>query len=252
MNRLLRTMNKLLNALRLRRDALGVRKYDQFLFLGYNCELAYRFYRSNGFLDSSLFAWSLVDSVEQLVFALRHFDKLCTGDIVYDEDVSLYRCQQTGVCFHGRESMTKWMKKEERSEGILRDLTDLRGRVGYLKEKFLRYLRNDASTLAVLKIDTAACRDGSIWEPLRTLKQTLGELGARNVDVLVICEESARGLIFECCRDLGFALRSVRLFNPGSDACSEKHGDTAGWNRIWLEFAPAHFGVKKHRFKFEK
>lgn len=34
------------------------KKYDNIIFLGYNCEVAFRFFRQYRFVDSSLFAWT--------------------------------------------------------------------------------------------------------------------------------------------------------------------------------------------------
>ncbi len=59
--------------------------YDHFIPLGYNCEVAYRFYKHFKFIDSSLFAWVYINSFEHLMQLLKHPEDIAPGDVEYQD-----------------------------------------------------------------------------------------------------------------------------------------------------------------------
>ena len=46
-----------------------IKRYDHIASLGYNCEIAYQLFKHNRFLESNLFAWSYIPSLDRLIEA---------------------------------------------------------------------------------------------------------------------------------------------------------------------------------------
>lgn len=228
-------------------ERTGCRLYSHILPLGFNCELAYRFYREFRFLDSSLFAWSLSESLPELVAALGIFDELFSGEVIYEEEYRLFRCMNTRIMLHGRETMTKWMS---RCEDILESQKrELSGRVNHLKNKFLSQLQDPERTLCIYKVNTEECRKPGIVEGIGQLRNALAALGAVNTDLLIVCEEVVRDRLENLD---GCFVRTIREFNPVDNVADSGIGDGAGWHRLYSEFRPVRLARKKHAFKFEK
>jgi len=223
------------------------KRFEQIVILGVNCEAAFRFVCKWDFLDSSLFAWTNTLGLKNLARALARFDGIGTGEMTLHEASRMWRCENSGVYFHGKlhaRPGTSGPTDEERAA----DLADLRSRIAHLKEKFLAYARNEKSTLFVYKLspDEAALAD--LGANLDALEAALRNLGARNAHLLVVCE---RALLDRMPAGPGRSFRAVRRYNPGNSVTSRKKGDPAGWRRIFSEFAPAHVLKRAHKFKYE-
>lgn len=224
---------------------LRARKYGHVIPIGATCEVAFRFYHTWGFLDSSLLSWAGTYTVEQLNAVLRDLPSLLTGDVAFEDRRLLWRCLNTQVDFHGQLKRIDGKMPPEEAKAA--DLAALRGRVEYLKEKFLRYLRDDEETLLVRRLGLEDVTP-DLGARLDELERTIAGLGARNWKLLVICEAKDLAKM-----PIGGnrVFRSVRRFNPPDLVTNPDCGDTIGWKAIFTEFAPARILPKKHDFKFE-
>lgn len=224
---------------------LRARKYGHIVPIGATCEVAYRFYHTWGFLDSALLAWAGTYTVGHLNAVLSDLPALMTGDVAFEDRRLLWRCLNTRVDFHGQLKRINGKMPSEEAKAA--DLAALRGRVEYLKEKLLRYLRDDEETLLVRRLGVEDVTP-DLGARLDELERTIAGLGARNWKLLVVCEQ----------KDLAKmpvggnrVFRSVRKFNPPDLVTDPDCGDTVGWKAIFTEFAPAKILPKKHDFKFE-
>lgn len=224
---------------------LRARKYGHIIPIGATCEVAYRFYHTWGFLDSSLLSWAGTYTVEQLNAVLRDLPSLLTGDVAFEDRRLLWRCLNTQVDFHGQ--LKRINGKMPSDEAKAADLAALRGRAEYLKGKLLRYLRDDEETLLVRRLGLDDVTP-DLGARLDELERTIAGLGARNWKLLVICE--AKDLA-KMPAGPNRVFRSVRRFNPPDLVTEPDCGDTIGWKAIFTEFAPARILPKKHDFKFE-
>ena len=225
-------------------------KFEHFLLLGYNCELAYRFLKANGFLDSTFFAWSCVWSCNDLLNALRRFDGLFAGEMTFDPTASdMFVDAATGVATHSRYDPRAGGGGGSRSTAdIESEKAEVRSRMAHLREKFYRQLRDDAPTLAVRKMRTSECPEGD--RRARELVRQLKEMGGRNFRLLVICQKADAGHFPAEHPD--YLLRTVSSYNPEWRAATEQFGDRLGWMLIWREFAPAKRLVQHKTYKFEE
>jgi len=223
-------------------------KYDHVVPLGMNCEVAFRFFCSWHFVESSLFAWSRVEGLDHLSRVLDNLDELFSGSATLEPRSRMWQCDRTKVYLHGRFRAGKPGSPPPLEEAQKADLQDLRGRVGHLREKFRNYLRDDKSTLFVYRLNESDGVGTSLNERLERLERSLAALGAKNWKLLVICEADA---LSKMPSGEHRQFRAVRKFNPSNRVTDASLGDKVGWQRIFAEFGPVKVLEQRHRFKFE-
>ena len=240
--RILQAPLLLLHGLRVKR-----KKFEHFLMLGYNCELAYRFIMANGFLDSTFFAWAGEWRFGIMLDALRHFDALFTGELAFVGGGDLLVDVNTGISMHARQGNGYGSSSQDGAD-LEAAKDELRSRARHLREKFYRQLRDDETTLAVVKMGSCDCPRGD--SNARELVEQLKRMGGRNFRLLVICQKADARFFPKDHPD--YDLRTVACFNPDWIVASEHVGDRLGWMRIWREFAPARKIVQNKTYKFQK
>ena len=223
------------------------KKFTHIVPLGINCEAAFWFNHVWGFVDSSLFAWALTHNLDFLTKTLSRFDDILSGTATFDERSFMWKCDRTGVYFHGRFKRLPQSPLPD-AAALEADLADLRGRISHLKEKFRRYLADADNTLFVYRIGDKDTLSGLAGERLDALEAALSQLGARNWKLLVVCEKANRARVPGGPNRL---IRTVSRFNSTACVTDEHKGDEAGWRAIYSEFAPARILPKAHKFKFE-
>ena len=237
----------LLRPVLLVRSALHRRKYGHILSLGVNCETAFRFVRRWGGIESSLFNWGVSGDLPNLVWKLRNLEKIGSGEFGLT-DGNLWECAVTGFRLHGRRNMPKGVPLPPQAE-LDADLADLRGRLEHLKGKFLRQLMDDERTLLVRRLSDNDMADPSLDENLDRLRETIKDLGGRNLDLLIVVTAKYRSRLVE---QPGLYVRTVTRFNPKSDAVSLELGDNIGWDAIFSEFVPRDKPNRRHGYKFAR
>ena len=226
------------------------KKFSHFLLLGFNCELAYRFIRANGFLDSTFFAWASAGDCKDLVVALRRFDDVFSGEMTFDPTASdIFKCSNTGAVAHSRYAPKGGgADLKRKASDIESEKAELRSRMNHLREKFRRQLRDEESTLAVIKLRPEECPEGDAR--IKALDAQLREMGGRNYSILAVCRK-ADAVHFPK-EHPSYYLRTVSSYNPEWKAATEQLGDRAGWTVIWREFAPLKKLVQHKTYKFEE
>lgn len=221
---------------------------DQILPLGTNCEVAFRFYRQWGFLDSSLFAWAQSVDLGTLTAALRDLDRIFSGGTEFDRNSFMWKCSVTGLYFHGYFKFAPNTPPPGAAE-LEADLSALHGRIRHLRDKFRDYVANEKSTLFVHRLCPKDAAAPDLDRRLAALEQALADrLAARNWRLLVVCEEKERTRMPEGPNRL---FRTVRAFSPPDRVTDPGAGDPHGWRAIFTEFVPAKILPKAHKFKFE-
>ena len=223
------------------------KKFTHIMPLGINCEAAFWFNRIWGFVESSLFAWALTHNLDSLTKTLSRFDDILSGTATFDERSFMWKCDRTGIYFHGRFKRLPQSPLPD-AAALEADLADLRGRIAHLKEKFRRYLSDTDSTLFVYRIGDKDTLSGLAGERLDALEAALSRFGARNWKLLVVCEKANRARVPAGPNRL---IRTVSRFNSTACVTDERKGDEAGWKTIYSEFAPDKILPKAHKFKFE-
>lgn len=227
------------------------RRFDHVVTLGYNCELAARFFENFKFVDATLFSWAVAPTAEEMSYAIRNPDEIFSGEIDAPRpEFPLFRCVKTNVRAHGRSKMTVWLVSPPPSEEFINaEREELVSRFGYLKKKTFGYLRDDRTVLVILKLKPCDCKPGRANEAVMLYINALKNIGARKMTFLVVCEERHASL-FELPHP-DFELRTVAEYNDEGHAADLKRGDSNGWKLIFDEFRPKTFKKQAHKFKFE-
>ena len=227
---------------------LRKKRFDHVFSLGMNCEPAYRFTLSWGFVDSTPFSWGLSKNPQQLAELLANPENVGGEGFEWDPDLLLWRCVKTGLLFHGRRIAT--LNEQMPSEEVLdADKADLTQRLAHLFEKFARVMADDSSKALVYRIHTKLVQKPDINEKLDAIQRALEAHGARNYTFVVVTERAVRGRVKPAPHRI---VRSVKIFNPGESVVKEHLGDPMGWRALYAEIAPAKILKKNHAFKFEK
>ena len=218
-------------------------KYDYMLSLGYNCEVTFRFNKYFNFEETSLFNWTYSKSIDDLINVLNNLDEI--GSLGFKEPNPLYKCIKTNYLFHGK---MKWKNIKDNPELIEKDTKDLKERIAYLSEKFIKVLSSEKRKLYIYKVKNDDITD-EILEKISILKDTLKKLGGKNFDLLIISEEKYSEK-FKNIEEVIY--RSVKYFAPDKEVTSKKYLEN-GWNEIFDEFyTDKPKGYKKNKkYKFE-
>ena len=244
-------MNKL--NYNLRRMALRLsgrrRKHDLFLSLGHNCEVAYRYFRSNGFCESAIFQWGGFFTLRELVYGLEHWDLVYTGEVIGPNPI--YRCANTRMNAHGRAPMSDWAGgiTEANRAAMEADRADMLGRVAHLKVKFVRQLQA-GGTLLVYKMRSECWLAEDCEDMVRRLYAALERFGARDFDLVFVLERKCAAKVrsFDLPRTF---IRYVDAHSPDDHSAEDCYGDRYGWRLIFDEFSPKVRKQQAHKFKFE-
>ena len=224
------------------------KKFDHVLSLGMNCETAFRFSLSWGFVDSTPFAWALFSQLDQLADAIEHPEHIGSEGFTWDPKALMWRCNRTKASFHGQLVMGIPTEPLD-PKALEADREDLMQRLKYLNEKFTRMLSDNTSKAIVCRIHTHLVLKDDAVAKVDAIQHALESRGARNYTLVVVTERAVRGKIAPAPHRV---VRTVCAFNPGECVVKEKLGDPAGWRALFAEFTPAKILPKKHRFKFEK
>ena len=224
------------------------RKYDHVLSLGMNCEPAFRFSLSWGFVDSTPFSWASCKNLTTLANVLRSPDLIGSEGFSWDDISLMWRCGKTDITFHGKlpGDVNNPIPAPEALEA---DKADLFQRLAYLNDKFTRMLSDASSKAIIFRIHTKLVLEADIEEKIDAVQQALEARGARNYTLVVVTERAVRGRI---AAKPNRVVRTVKAFNPNNSVVKPELGDPNGWKAIFTEFSPAKMLPKKHAFKFEK
>ena len=221
-------------------------KYDFIVPLGYNCEVAFRFWQVYKFVDSSLFAWTYSHSIKDLIYALNNYNDILTGEISLPKP--LYECQNTHILFHGKENMQEWINNNYNLELIEKDKKELRSRISYLKEKLLKIFESDASKLFIYKISQNDIINTEINNYIEELYSFL-EKNTKNFKLLIVTEEKYKSNINIHKENL--ILKTVKKYSSDNAVTNKNEGDFKSWKRIYKEYRPSKIKIIHKKFKFE-
>ena len=223
------------------------KKFDHVLSLGMNCEPAFRFSLSWGFVDSTPFAWASCGKPANLADALRHPEHIGCEGFSWHAKSAMWVCNRTGIAFHGK-LMANSQPADLSPEVLEKDKAELVQRLAYLNEKLTRILSDDSSKALIYRVHTKVAKEEGASEMIDDVQSALEDRGARNYKLIVVTERAARRRIAPAPNRI---VRSVYAFNPGSSVVKPKLGDPAGWKALFTEFSPSKILPKKHPFKFE-
>ena len=226
---------------------LRSKRFDHVLSLGVNCDVGFRFCQKWGFVDSTPFTWSQTFDIDHLIQAIRNPDEIGAGGFTWHEPTRMWKCNATGIYFHGRMKATSDQPTPD--EAMLKaDLKELISRLEYLKKKLVAVAADDSRKAFIYRIKSSEAQTNDINRKLDELQHALENLGARNYLLVIVAEKKTKGLLLPSSNR---EIRYVKAFNPQDRVTTATIGDPVGWNAIFTEFAPAVVKAATHKFKFE-
>lgn len=221
--------------------------FDHIISLGYNCEIAYRFFKYFNFEESSLFNWGSTKSIDGLI------DILKAPETIYNEGFelseTLWKSKGSEIRLHGKLTPAIMLDKNTDKKIFESDLKDLKEKTKYLIEKFYRILKDDSSKLYIYKVREKGLNE-NIHDKIVKLKNILEELGGNNFKLLVISAEKY-SKYFKTCNE--YIYRTVKFYPPDSAVTDEKYEEN-GFFKIYDEFyvKKPEEKICKKTYKFDK
>lgn len=224
------------------------KKFDHVLSLGMNCEPAFRFSLSWGFVDSTPFAWSTCGNPLSLADVIRNPGHIGCDGFSWEASSLMWKCNKSGISFHGKLAIDP--RRAVLPPDVLdADRAELIQRMAYLNDKFTRILSDNSSKALIYRVSTKVALAGDVTEKIEAVQRSLEDRGAKNYTLVVVVERKAKGRIPPGPNRL---VRIVNAFNPVESVVKPKLGDPIGWRALFTEITPAKILPKKHAFKFEK
>ena len=224
------------------------KKYDNIIPLGYNCEIAYRFYRYFRFIESSLFSWVYISSFSVLFNALNNIDIIASEDFIYEN--TLYKCTKSGIKFHGRMREEEFTDDEEKNKILMeQDKAELHSRLNYLKEKFIKTANDGKKNLYIKKISKSEAEEENSYKNMYEIYKFLKKFCKNDFDLLFVTEKSYFDKFIYSEKNI--YTKCVEKYSPDDMVTDKRQGDKFGWNVIYTEFSPKKRVWKKKKLKFE-
>lgn len=220
-----------------------IKRYEHIASLGYNCEIAYQLFKHNRFLESNLFAWASIPSLDTLIDVLGDLSAIGRDGYRFSGS-QLYCDAATGIGFHGRAKSSELANDPAAAREDVRELTD---RVAFLKDKFVKTARDGKTKLYVVKIRGG---ETDVFEKLNRLRSRLTALtNGDGYDLLVVTEEKLSAVLRPTDGG-GVYYRAVPFFAP-DESVAGKHKNFKAWQRIFDEFRPLRKLRQTKHYKFE-
>ena len=219
-----------------------------------NCEIRYQLKEKWGFIDSSLLEWAAVRP-EHLIEVLKDPRIVFSGEIKEDRDVNMWRCEITGIKFHGKKKPHQLLDADGKADEtkIAEEKADTVSRIKYQVEKFVKVASSDASKLYILGIHPHFCRYKG--EQLKTFVEnvykTLEEI-AVNASLLVIVSAENADAVCILDNDKNLFVRTIKNFAPYNSATNPNYANLEEGGKLFSEFSPKIIKEDNKTYKFEQ
>lgn len=221
-----------------------IKRYDHIISLGYNCEVSYQLFKHNKFLESNLFAWAGIPSLQVLLTVLPNIELVGSEDYAGPDSSVMYTCNATKVRFHGKTSPKEIQNNPECYRA---DKEEIISRIAFLKSKFISVVNENSHKLFILKVKST---ETDIDKKIDDIQLLLSRINNGSFDLLVVLEEAFAQKL-PLLKKSNLYIRTVSSFAP-DNAVTSKHLNFKEWQRIFDEFVPLHKLKKTKRYKFEE
>lgn len=210
-----------------------VKKYDEIITLGQNCELAFKIMQSFGAIESYLFTWALVPPYH-IFDALENPSLIFSEEIVELKEVNMWRCSRTDLTFHGKSSVQALDKDEKKRD---MEKQEVISRVRYLSDKLQKVLKSDKKKLFAIEIHNDLFKF-SIPELILYISKLFNVLNrlSSNFDLLIILGKDFNIDEIKSLQNNHLFIRFVEYFAPYNQATTKSLMDLSSSKKIFKEF----------------
>lgn len=229
-----------------------LRTYDHIVSLGFNCEVAFQFLKYHDAIDSHLFNWCYIYSIDALTNAISSLDSV---GLDFKPLAPMWQDANHMINFHGRGKSHIW-KNDANPSLLQEDKKELISRVAHLKDKFQQLIHSSDQVLFVYKPHLAELNDTSaIAKDIIRLRNTIADSGMTSFDLLIIVtHESAshiRSALSHFSDIPNIIVESIASHAP-IESVTEGPFDKKGWQRIWALYNLSRkLKSTKKKFKFD-
>ncbi len=169
---------------------IDVKKYDNIVPLGKNCEPATTYKNYYGaFMDSYIYNWALYSDKKKYIDSIIHPEKIFSGDIKFYQTSNSWECMVTNITFHSNSQPEELLDKDgnlipEKKE---KEFEDIKSKIKHLVSKSINTYKNPSKKLYMFTFDIDNPEEDS---KLLTELYNFFESQDKNFDMLVILEQN--------------------------------------------------------------
>ncbi len=227
--------------------------FNHIISIGLNCEISYQLKEKFGFVESSLLSWAVVNP-EKLIDVLKNPHLIFSGDITELVDYNMWRCQMTGMIFHGKKTVAELCDNNGNRDKtkISTERKDTLSRIGYLCDKFVKIAQNNESKLFVLGIhpDFYKLPEADLKTFIRHIADII-KTHMVNASLLVILDKTY-SVDMKNIETNKLFIRFINRFAPYDKATDSTLVDLKSGHKIFDEFQPKQIIKSNKVYKFEK
>lgn len=228
-----------------------MKKCNEVISLGYNCEISFRIRDYYGELCSWPFSWSYILDRDTFLEALDNMEEIFQENVKVCLDPrvnSMIECEKYHICFHPRGSYVA-------QDGSIPDETfdeavaELRQRVLHLVKKFKSSLL-DRTKNYIFFIGLTDNGKTDDKEFIINLENKLDVLCPnKNYKLVVVVPDNRYKKELEELNSESIKIRRIKKF--GKQKCNDISTDAIGWGKIFKEFLGAE-GIHMYYQRLEK
>ena len=128
-------------------------KYDNIISLGYNCQTAFVLEAfSSGSLPSNFFNWVFVPDLRNIISFITNPNIICSSGLIFDEQYFMYKDEIAGFSYHTISPHNIFFdeNKNLNKKAVDKDIINVKSKMCYLKDKFLKDLYSNQKNLYLL------------------------------------------------------------------------------------------------------
>lgn len=170
-------------------NKLNVKKYENIIMMGENCEPAFQFKRHFDFLESFPYNWCRIHNLEKFLKVFSDEKILWSNGVHHNLKTNMFMDYASEINFHGVRKPKEFNAYNEKDleVQIEREFTDLKERTAHLLDKLHRVWNMNKSQLYVsaLRIDDTK----RISNFIDSLRNILNER-TKNYELLIILNKN--------------------------------------------------------------
>lgn len=228
-----------------------MKKYDEVISLGYNCEISFRIRDYYGKLCSWPFSWTYILDRDAFLDALDNMDEIFQGEVYVSKDArvnSMIECGKYHICFHPRGEYVA-EDGSIKQETFVEAVDELQQRISYLVKKFKEALQNTSKQYIFFIGLTDNGKTDDI-EFLISLKSKLNKLcPSGNYELVAVVAKNRFDEKLKKFDEERIKIRTIKSF--GKQKCNDISTDAKGWGKIFSEFLGRDY-IQMYYWRLEK
>lgn len=223
------------------------KKYSDIVILGRNCEIATCYTRIHGYIESSLFCWSVYNNKEKFLTAIKNPQLIFSEEIDFLSDVNMWHCQKTDIIFHGSMRSEELLDKDGNlvEERVKQEKENTISKIKHLAQKNQKIYSSNEKKLYILTLDLETKeKDFDFINQIYNYLKTQND----NFDMVIIVEEKK---YYDELKTLEAINKNLSIKQVPYFHCNESYDETFDYYKKWTKILTP-LKVSKNKIKTKR